>query len=119
MALRSPASNLNGGNPATFTQLTAQSLGLNIRTVTGTTTATVTDFTVLGNATTAAFTITLPTAASASGHVMAFKKIDASANAVTIKGNGTELIDAANTNVLSAQYAFILIQSDGTQWWIL
>lgn len=119
MALRSPASNLNGGNAATFTQLTAQSLGLNTRTVTTATTATVTDFSVFGNATGGAFTITLPSAASASGHIMAFKKLDASANAVTIKGNGTELIDAANTNVLSTQYANILIQSDGTQWWII
>lgn len=90
-----------------------------VRTVTTTATAGQFDYTVLGNATGGAFTITLPAAASNPNRILAFKKIDSSANAVTVKGNAAELIDAANTNVLSAQYAAILIHCDGTQWWII
>lgn len=78
-----------------------------------------TDVVLLGDATTAAFTFTLPTAVGKTGRVWYFKKIDSSANAVTVDGNGAETIDGAATYALNAQHDAILIISDGTNWRIL
>ena len=66
-----------------------------------------------------AVTITLPTAASATDVEYFVKKIDSSANAVTIDGNGAETIDDATTQVLSSQYDAITLYSDGTEWWVV
>jgi hypothetical protein len=81
-------------------------------------TATASDHTILCNATGGAFTITLP-AASNTGLVFVIKKTDASGNAVTVDGAGAETIDGAATVSLSAQWASIMIQSNGANWLIL
>lgn len=67
----------------------------------------------------AGITITLPPAADATGHIYFIKKIDSSANVVTIDPSGSETIDGGLTAVLTVQYEAITIQSDGTEWWIL
>ena len=55
------------------------------------------------NATSGAIVASLPAAASAGpGFRVAFKKTDSSANTVTLKGNGSELIDGSNTFVTNA-----------------
>lgn len=87
--------------------------------VTKTTTYTVlnTDVSVRMDATSAAFTATLPAIATVGvGKRITFKKVDSSGNAATVKGNASELIDAANTNVLSTQYASITVESNTTGW---
>lgn len=94
-------------------------LGTPIVTKTAAFTATMANSTLLGDATTAAFSFTLPTASTAIYKTFTFKKIDASANAVTIQASGAELIDGANTAPILSQYAAINVQSDGTSWWIL
>lgn len=66
----------------------------------------------------AARTITLPAAASHTKRVYVIKKIDSSGNTVTVDGNAAELIDGAATKVLAVQYASVVIQSDGTSWWV-
>jgi hypothetical protein len=71
------------------------------------------------NATGGAFAANLPSASSASGMVVAFKKMDVSTNAITITGNGGDLIDGANTYALSTQYQYVILSCDGTQWNIL
>jgi hypothetical protein len=90
-----------------------------IATKTAAYTALATDSTLLCDATTAAFTVTLPAAASNSGLTYIIKKIDASVNAVTVDANLAETIDGALTKVLSAQYAFVVIQSNGTNWFVI
>ncbi len=90
-----------------------------ITTKTAAYTATLTDDTILCDATGAAFAITLPAAASSTGKVYNIKKIDSSGNAITVDGDGAEVIDNSITKILSAQYDSIQIQSDGTAWWIL
>lgn len=80
-------------------------------------TLTLNDVTLVCDATSGAITATLPSAASAAGREYVIKKKDSSANAVTLKGNGSELIDGANTKAVTTQYATIRAQSDGTQWW--
>jgi hypothetical protein len=92
----------------------------NIRTVTATTTATTGDGTLLGDATSAAFDVDLPAAASHDGRLYYIKKIDSSVNAVSIDPNGSELIDGSSTSyVLAAQWDSVIVQSNGTSWFIL
>lgn len=72
------------------------------------------------DATTAAFTVTLPTAASAGdGFIISVKKTDSSANAITVDAAGAELIDGATTQVLSTQFDVIVLYCDGTEWHIV
>jgi hypothetical protein len=98
---------------------TSGSVLTSIATHTGAYTATATDHTMIGDATSAAFTFTLPASASAAKQEYKFLKKDSSANAITIKANASELINGANTTTLTSQYAHVTIQCDGTQWWIL
>ena len=86
--------------------------------VTTTYTALADDDVVLGDATSAGFTITLPTAADITGKKYTFKRTSASNN-VTIDGASSETIDGATTKALASQYAFITIVSDGTNWHII
>lgn len=78
-----------------------------------------THFTVKVDASGANRTITLPAAATCSGRIYNIKKIDSSANSVTIDGNGAETIDGAATKSTTTQYAGWQIQSDSSNWIIL
>lgn len=80
---------------------------------------TTSDVVLLGDATTAAFTFTLPTAVGKKGRIWYFKKTDSSTNAITLDGNGAETLDGATTYALTAQHDAILIISDGANWQIL
>jgi len=64
-------------------------------------------------------TINLPAASTASGLQYHIKKIDSSANTVTVDGNGAETIDGATTKTISTQYDSITIVSDGSNWFII
>ncbi len=88
---------------------------------TGSYIATIDDFLVLGDATSGGFTITLPSAAATGAvkKIMAFKKIDSTANKVTIDGNSSETIDGALTKALETENEILIIQSDGTNWRII
>ena len=78
-----------------------------------------TDYVVLCDASSAAFTVTLPTAVGATGKRYYIKKTDSSANAVTIDGDGSETIDDSTARVLASQYDSVGIVSDGSEWWVL
>ncbi len=73
-----------------------------------------TDIMVLLDPTSGAFTQMLPAAATLTGVSFDFKNI-ATANNVTLDGNSTELIDAAETLVLQPGDA-VRIYSNGTKW---
>lgn len=77
------------------------------------------DSVILGNATAGAFTVTLPTAVGIAGRQYIIKKIDSSANAVTLDGAGSETIDGAATVALSAQWARSTVVSDGANWLLI
>ncbi len=77
------------------------------------------DEVVLCDATSAGFTVDLPTAVGNTGKSYIVKKIDSSGNAVTIDGNAAQTIDGAATKVLSSQYASARIVSDGANWHII
>lgn len=99
--------------------------GTAIQTLTSTTnTVTVSQHTILCDATTGAQTDTLPTAASAyntltgEGQIFIFTKIDSGVNACTLKGNGAENINGSNTKANTTQYNSFQVQSNGTQWFV-
>jgi hypothetical protein len=74
-----------------------------------------TDAVVAGTAGTA-FTVTLPTAVGINGRRITVKKVDASANAVTVGTTSSQTIDGATTFALATQYKFINVMSDGANW---
>jgi len=107
---------------ATAAFVMAQSTGAEVKPITTKTanyTLTSTDYTILVDATSGNLTMTLPSASSSTGRIYNIKKIDASANTVTLQANGAELIDGTNTKVISMQWSNINIQSNGTSWYIL
>jgi hypothetical protein len=72
---------------------------------------------LLCDATSGAFTVTLPTVASAGdGFAIRIKKTDSSLLWVTIDGNGAETIDGVATYVLRNQYDSVHLVCDGTEW---
>jgi len=112
---------VGGATPAagTFTTLAADALYLQHRTVTATTdTALVTDGVIFLNAASNDVTLTLPTAAAGDGQVLIVKRIDASAQVVTIDGDAAETIDGSATKALVSLETVRLI-SDGTEWWVI
>lgn len=77
------------------------------------------DHIILADANSAGFTLTLPTAVGRAGLVFHVKKVDATANAVVIDGNGSETIDGATTRSITIQHETVSIVSDGANWHIL
>jgi hypothetical protein len=92
-------------------------LGISSKTTAYTLTAA--DDVISADATTAAFTLTLPAAASSSGQVFYIRKSDSSANEVTIDANGSETIGGSLTRKLALQYDSITIACDGSNWIVL
>jgi hypothetical protein len=98
--------------------LTTAGLTTGIQTVTiASDTLVDTDHTTLCDCTSNAITINLPTAVA--GLRYEIKKIDATSNAVTIDGFGSETIDGGLTAVINTQYESVTIVSDGTNWFIV
>jgi hypothetical protein len=97
-----------------------------IKTVSGTYSLVSGDYTVLSNMSGASGFVTLAPAALsfsgtiAQGRIVNIKKIDPSANAVTVRAASGEAIDGATSGVaITSQYQSLQIQSDGTSYWIL
>lgn len=86
---------------------------------TSTFTPSISENTFLVDATSGAVTANLPDATNLNGREYWFKKVDASANTVTIDGFGTQTIDGSLTKVLSAQYATTHLKTDGSNWYVL
>lgn len=72
--------------------------------------------TILSNAVGGNITINLP--AASSGAEIKVKKIDASANTITLDGNLAETIDGQLTSELDIQWESFTIKSDGSNWFI-
>ena len=66
-----------------------------------------------------AIEITLPSASAIVGKIYDIKKIDSSANAVTITQAGADTIDGAANASLTIQWEDLSFISDGTDWFIL
>jgi hypothetical protein len=106
----------NGSSAPTWVTPTTNA---SVTSKTTTYTITTSDGTILCNATSAAFTVTLPTAVGATGKTYTVKKTDSSANAVTIDTTSAQTIDTISTQTLAIQNAWLVIQSDGSNWQIV
>lgn len=96
------------------------SFATSIITRTASATLAATNFSTVCNNSTGAATMTLPTAAGIAGRVYILKKTSAAGNNVTVAGyNGVETIDGSTTYAITNQYSYLMIQSDGTNWYIL
>lgn len=82
-------------------------------------TVTATDYTVAANASTGALSITLPTSVGITGKVYVVKKMDSTANVVTVATTSSQTIDGATTRALSLQYDAIMVQADGANWIVI
>jgi hypothetical protein len=82
-------------------------------------TAATTEYTLAANASTGALSMTLPTAAGIQGKVYVIKKVDSTANVVTVATTSSQTIDGATTRALSLQYDAITVQSDGANWIVI
>lgn len=87
--------------------------------VTGTYTITVDDYLILADASGGAFTVNLPSVITSEGRKFVVKKIDASANAITLDGNSSDTIDGAATRSLPTQYDALTFLSDGVEWRVI
>lgn len=116
---------ISGGATADYYHLTQeQHSGLTAtKTLTNTDspyTVLATDGILLCDCSSGAITVNLPAVATSDdGRRLDIKKIDSSANAVTVDGNSAETIDDSTTIVLSDQYNSITIITDQTEWWII
>lgn len=82
-------------------------------------TLTGTDQIITGDATGGAFNVTLPTAQGRNGQVYTVKKVDASANAVTVNTTASQTIDGRATYALGMEHKFVTVVSDGANWKII
>jgi hypothetical protein len=106
---------LSGGNNNSVVQIMG-SLGLKTVTKTSSYALTANDAVVLMNGVT--LTATLPDATShCTGRTYIIKLIASST--CTVATTSSQHIDGATSYTLSAQYKYVYVQSDGTQWWIL
>ena len=71
------------------------------------------------DATSAAFTATLPAPSSCSGKIFILKKIDNTLNAITIVAADSSLIDGAASQGLSNQWEILRLISNGSVWYIV
>lgn len=72
---------------------------------------------ITADATSGAFIITLPAAATAAnGYEVTVQKIDSSTNIVTVDANGSETINGTSDLDLPDQYASAVFRCDGTTW---
>ena len=101
---------------STFHLIGSQAMSIVTKTVNYT--ATASDYTIVCN-NAGGITITLPAAAGCSGRIYVIKKISAALNNVTIDPNASETIDGATTRILTTQYESVMVQSNGTSWYIL
>lgn len=107
----------------TVTVETIADTALIVRVVNFSATGTITIGTlILCDATSGAFTITLPVAGSQNGsRILIVKKVDNSVNAVTVSRAGSDTIDGATTVPLAAQYDSTVLGDDeaGGSWHVL
>jgi phage gp45-like len=82
---------------------------------TGTYTTTTSDFVI--EASSGTFQINLISAVGITGQVFIIK--NSNSGTITIDGNGAETIDGAATYTLSAQYKYVQIMSNGSNWIVI
>jgi hypothetical protein len=112
------ASGTNIGISTDSNQVTLDALN-KINTVSINTTLDSTYGTVLVDASGGNVTITLPNAVGISGKIFSIKKIDSTANIVTVATTSSQTIDGKNTSLLGIQNNVLMIQSNDLDWIVI
>lgn len=110
---------LNGANTWTAANIFSKALNFAYTSVTADTTLDATHFFVDVDCTSDSLDITLPTVVGINGREYIIRKLDASANTVTITPDGTETINGSSDTVLDEQYDTAIIFSNGASDWML
>jgi hypothetical protein len=76
-------------------------------------------YTVLVDASGGSRTITLPSASGIDGRIYVVKKIDDSANVVVVQAQTGQTIDGASSFFLANQFATVMLQAYGGNWYIV
>lgn len=113
-----------GGTTSTVGNLTLQNVTIQgqvqaYTAVSSLYTASIIDNVIAANASTGSFSVTLPTAVGITGKIYTVKKVDSSANTVTVATTSAQTIDGQSNEVLSFQYDGITVQSNGANWFII
>ena len=124
LAIVSASNTIQLGNSSitnVITSGTFKSNGIisNIVTKTSAYTILTSDEIITADATSALFTITLPTAVGVTGQTYTIKRINSGSNAVTVGTTSSQTIDGITTYALSAQYKYVKVVSDGANWIII
>ena len=82
-------------------------------------TAQLTDEVILCNGSSAGFIITLPTAIGVPGQTYTIKKTDNTNNNITITTTDSQTIDGSTNYILSSQFKYLRVISDGEKWNII
>lgn len=109
------------GGTQTLTKISLSSIGVFAVTSVSSTpySAAITDGYILVDASGSAITVNLPTAIGNTGKALVIKKIDLTANVVTLDGSGSQTIDQSLTWLLTIPNEAIRIISDGSNWQIV
>lgn len=92
--------------------------GSNLRSISGATTLTTTDYIVLANSTSGAFTVTLPAATSGRKIIIKDSGGSAQTNNITLSpASGS--IDGASSFIINNNYQSVDLVSDGTNWFVV
>jgi hypothetical protein len=89
-----------------------------IRTITGSYSASVSDVFIMCDATLGDIQVTTYVTAGNVGRALYVKKVDSSANTVTVSGNGSN-IDGTSTKIITTQYDTLTMVSTATSWNII
>jgi hypothetical protein len=104
--------------PTSTLQVTG-SVAKSITVKTASYTATAADHSIICNNTGGAITISLPAAGGCTGRIYIIKKVSGILLNVTIDPNASETIDGGSTRVLTMQNEGVMIQSDGSNWYVI
>ncbi len=78
------------------------------------------DKTILADASSASFTVTLPAAAGVeTGKTFTVKRTNAGGNSIIVDANGSETIDGVASLRLNQRFDYLQLQSDGTNWMVI
>jgi hypothetical protein len=110
---------INGSGAVHTQSLSNLSSFGNIVTKTSDYTATLTDGTIVVDASGGDVTISLPAATSGEGFKLSIKKIDTSDNNVVIDANSTETIDGQTTMTWNVPWQGYVVQCNGSGWYIV